>query len=214
MKRKLLVLFSLLSLVLIGTKPILKAETVTTTPEIITTVDVNNEGENIEENPTEEVVETSKISKAETWLEDNFGWIFGIPVGALITAILEILVISKKEKLKVEEIKVTKQSNELLSKGIEITNEMVEEAKKLLADTVEQVNCIAKSVDNLYGRLDHTDNYLQQVKGTFFNLQNNINNVNADIQKLNQVQLLIATHTRELVANTTAEEIVKIINNK
>ena len=165
-----------------------------------------------EETNLEEIVEENKPSDLQIWVNENLGWLVGIPTGTLMTALIEFLVLVKKSKKKDEEVNETKKQN---SNGKEILTT----AKNLLTDTKELAVKLEDTVAKALTNIEITDskvnervsdvitkvtNCLETLNTTLALLENRVSNLEA-------VQEMIALHTKELVANGTAEEITKKI---
>ena len=181
---------------------------------------VNAEEENTSSSaPTTEneiIEDTQKESELQIWMNENLGWLIGIPTGTLMTAIVEFIVLVKKSKKKDEEINETKQQN---SNSKSILNN----AKTLLNDTKELTNELTQTVNEALTKINDTD---LKVNELVSNLSTQLTNkINASVETLvrvlslletrvahlEDVQEMIALHTKELVANGTAEEITKKI---
>lgn len=233
MKNKLAtIVFTIATLFVCFSIPIsVKAEDVVTTETPITTEVVTTEIETtteIENTASNEVLvedETNTKTDFANWFEDNLGWLFGLPLGSLLTIALEILVLAKKSKAKVEELKETKDANKFIKEQIEIGNEMYTKGVELFdvcKETITTVetnfnelsSVLTDKVNDIAKRLDNTDNLVIETKNTFDALNGIIEANKVEIEKLQQALLLVSTHTKELVANSTAEEIVKLVKGE
>ena len=199
---------------------------------------IKAEGDEIEEPETQEVLEENTEetteeeqpvinpkTKAEQWFETNLGWIVGIPLGTLFTTLIELLYLAKKSKEKIAELKQTKDFNTFAKEQLELGKEMYEKGVQLIGTCQETINVLEANVTELNGvltakvddiarRLDNTDALVIDARNTFENLNGIIEANKVEIEKLQKAHLLIATHTKELVANSTAEEIVKLVKGE
>ena len=159
---------------------------------------------------TEEIIK--KESELQKWMNDNLGWLIGIPTGTLMTGLIEFIVLVKKSKKKKEEIDETKKQN---STGKEILNtatSLINDTKLLtvkLEDTVAKaLNSIevtdSKVNERVSDLVTKVTTCLETLNTTLALLENRVSN-------LELVQEMIALHTKELVSNGTAEEISKKI---
>ena len=161
---------------------------------------------------TEETLEEPKESELQIWVNENLGWLVGIPTGTLMTALIEFLVLVKKSKKKDEEINETKEQN---NKGKEILST----AKNLLSDTKELAKKLDDTVAKALNNIEVTDSKVNErvndlatkVTSCLEALNTTLALLESRVSNLETVQEMIALHTKELVANGTAEEISKKI---
>ena len=161
---------------------------------------------------TEETLEEPKESDEQIWFNENLGWLIGIPTGTLATALIEFLVLVKKSKKKDEEINETKEQN---NKGKEILST----AKNLLSDTKELAKKLDDTVAKALNNIEVTDSKVNErvndlatkVTSCLEALNTTLALLESRVSNLETVQEMIALHTKELVANGTAEEISKKI---
>lgn len=199
---------------------------------------IKAEGDEIEEPNTEEVLEENteetteeeqpKInpkSNAELWFEKNLGWLVGIPTGLILSAILEIIVLVEKSKKKLAELKETKDFNKFAKEQLELGYQMFEKSQAVLESCKETIGVLEATVVELDGKLtakvndiarrfDATDELVSETKNKFNELNGMIEANKVQVEKLQEAILLVSTHTKELVANSTAEEIVKLVKGE
>lgn len=196
---------------------------------------VKAEGD-IDEPVVEDVIDTQTTTeeeqpsinpktKVEEWLEANLGWIVGIPTGTLLYTLIELLYLDKKSKEKAAELKETKDFNKFAKEQLELGKEMYEKGIQLIGTCQETINVLEANVTELNGvltakvddiarRLDDTDTLVVDTKNTFDGLNAMIEANKVQVEKLQEAILLVSTHTKELVANSTAEEIVKLVKGE
>lgn len=217
MKKKLIVFLLILSLIFSLTYSGFKVKAEGETEEPIV--------EDVIETQTNEETEDKKINeptKAQVWFQENLGWIVGIPTGTLIYALIEILILAKKSKQKLAELKETRDFNKYAKEQVELGNEMYRKSQELFVACKETIVIIEASITELDDRLttkvndiarrfDTTDNLIGETKATFEQLNSIIYANKEQIVKLQKAFLLVSTHTQELVANSTAEQIVELV---
>lgn len=180
---------------------------------------------NSETNTEEEQPKINPKSNIELWFEKNLGWVVGIPIGTLITALIELIYLAKKSKEKLAELKETKDFNKFAKEQVELGNEMYKKSQELFVACQETIGVIEANVSELNGvltakvndiakRLDNTDALVIETKNTFDGLNAMIEANKVQVEKLQEAILLVSTHTKELVANSTAEEIVKLVKGE
>lgn len=205
--KKILVFLLTLSILLFTSLKVVKAEEVDDIPTSST-----DTTEEIETETNNNLLEENEPSQLEVWFEENLGWLVGIPTGTILAVIADILVLVKKNKKKNEEISETKTQNK---NGKEVLNT----AKELLNETKNVANDLGKLVLNALDNIEKTDNLVNDrvneltnklVTG-FETLNNTLELVETRITKLEEVQEMVALHSKELVANGTAEKITKKI---
>lgn len=220
MKKKLIVFLLILSLIFSLTYSGFKVKAEGETEEPIV--------EDVIETQTNEETEDKKINeptKAQVWFQENLGWIVGIPTGTLLYALLEIIILAKKSKAKLAELKETKDFNKFAKEQLELGKEMYEKGVQLIGTCQETINVLEAKVTELNGvlvarvndiasRLDNTDALVIETKNTFDGLNSMIEANKVQVEKLQEAILLVSTHTKELVANSTAEEIVKLVKGE
>lgn len=198
--KKIIAAILLVSAILFGTIKSVNAEEVENTSTSSPTTETNN----------------NNASDLEIWVEENLGWLVGIPTGTVLTTLIEILVLASKSKKKKEEIEETSTQNK---NGKEILST----AKNLLNDTKNLTKSLEGSILCALDKIEKTDNLVNERIANLTNelttkLVNGLETLNNTIvllenrlSKLEDVQEMIALHSKELVANGTAEEITKKI---
>lgn len=172
----------------------------------------------LEENEnTEEANNIGEKSNAEVWLEKYFGWIVGVPIGTLITALIEIIALAKKSK-------ETKDSNKSIKEQIEITKEMLKNAITVQSEAMALVNFVKdnsettlKELERVRVNITDTMNEMNVCFSSGFNfnqekMQENFKELELLLNRfksIEEIQKLIALNTKELVCSGTAEKIVK-----
>ena len=191
-----------------------------------------NAEEETSSSATTETDEVQKESDLQTWLNENLGWLIGVPAGTVLSILAEGIFLFAKGKKKDEEIAETKESNKNSKEVIETANNLLNNTRELantlsvsVTSTLNDVKALASSVDESVAaalkRIDLTDKNLTNVvtvlekeiknvvKTSLEALNTTVVNLEVRLATLEKVQEMIALHTKELVANGTAEEISK-----
>ena len=190
--------------------------------EIVEENNATEQQEVIENNETE----IHEATKVETWLEKNLGWVVGIPVGTLITALIEMLYLFKKAREKAQELKETKDVKEFAIEEVknakqilETTNVLLNELKGIYDYVLENSTKTKEEIDKLKGYVENRVNDVQneftsQFETNQVDLQKNF----VELQKMlgrftaiETIQKMVALNTKELVCTGTAEKIVKML---
>lgn len=187
----------------VTTAPTTTEEMPTTTAEPVTTIEVVNE---------EPKAETK--TKAAEWFETNLGWFVGIPVGTLLTLLIDMLVLFKKAKERIAENQSTKDLHKVALDEIAYAKAIMTKSQEIAKAAVETANYVKANIEDIQRRLDVTDNMILENTTMFSNLKNSIADLENKIATLNEVEQLIATHSKELVGNGTAERIVKMLKGE
>jgi hypothetical protein len=210
--KKIIAVILLVSVILFGTIRLVNAEEVEDTSTSSPTTDIEVELETEEPNLEEIIIEENQPSDLDIWFEENLGWFIGIPTGTALTTLIEILVLASKAKKKKEEIEETKEQN---TNGKEILTT----AKDLLTDTKNLTRNLEISILSALDNIEATDikvtervnELTNKLVNGFETLNNTIVLLENRLSKLEDVQEMIALHSKELIANGTAEEITKKI---
>ena len=157
---------------------------------------VNNEEPNLEDITIEE-----QPSELQVWFEKNLGWVVGIPTG-MVTTIISIALFVHKTKKKFDELNEdTSSQNKNTKAHLKATVELVAEAKK-------QNEIISNKIDSFI------ENNASQIAALTSALETMTKAYEASTRKiaaLEEVIEMMALHTKELVANGTAEKITQKI---
>ena len=153
---------------------------------------------------------TTGESELQLWVNENLPWLIGIPTGTVTTILIEFIVLAKKLKKKDEEINETKDLNSKGKIAIDATKEILESTKVLTRDLKASVNNALNQINKTDSRIntlvtDLANNMAKQLE----TLTTAIEAIEKRISSLEQVQEMIALHSKELVSNGTAEKISK-----
>lgn len=184
---------------------------------------VNAEEETSSSAPTDTTIEEQKGSELQIWVNENLGWLIGIPTGTSLSILVEILVLASKSKRKKEELEETKTQN---SNGKDILNNaksLMNNTKQMVDDTKKLAKDLEGIVANAITRIETTDNKVSErvknlcetltdkLESSLESVNNTLVLLEQRLSQLEDVQEMMALHTKELVANGTAEEITKKI---
>lgn len=123
----------------------------------------------------------------------------GLPSGVALQILLEAILLYKKNKLKFEELKDTKDVKKF-------AKEVVEDTKELAKDVKGAVEYVKSNTDKTLKRFDETDKLLTVTLEKFSAQQKELNDIK-------QVLKIMAYHSKEYVANGSAEEIYKLLGD-
>jgi predicted RNase H-like nuclease (RuvC/YqgF family) len=211
---------------------------------LLTTASIKSvSAEEVEDIPTsspstEEVIENEELpieeentgTNLQLWVNENLGWLIGIPTGISLSAVIEFILIAKLNKKKREEIAEVQEQRSVGDKVLSSSKKMIEDTKLLTANLKDSVSTTLDNVKTLTNTLqNNVNNALSRIETLDVNVQDTVNNLanklsasfeqinktvttlESRLAKLENIQEMIALHTKELVANGTAEEIVKKI---
>lgn len=140
-------------------------------------------------------------SDLQIWVEENLGWLVGIPTGTVLAVIADILVLANKNRKKKEEIEETSNQNKRAKAVLDTTKELLNDTKAL-----------AKKLEtNVTDVLNLTEEKTALLLNGFENITKILASLENRLTQLEDVQEMIALHSKELVANGTAEKITKKI---
>ena len=199
--KKIIALLTIISVLLftavkVNAEEVDENSTSSTTPETEIETEVNNEEPNLEDITIEE-----QPSEMQIWFEKNLGWLVGIPTGTVLAVIADILVLANKNRKKKEEIEETSNQNKRAKAVLDTTKELLNDTKAL-----------AKKLEtNVTDVLNLTEEKTALLLNGFENITKILASLENRLTQLEDVQEMIALHSKELVANGTAEKITKKI---
>lgn len=202
--KKIIAIITIISVLIFGTIKV-NAEDVEDTSASSTPTETPNENvteETIPEYIVEDVVDDKKTaSDLEIWFENNLGWLVGIPTGMLTTLIsIALFVYKTKKKFDLVNEETTSQNKN--------TKENLVKTKELVDETKKQNEVIVEKIDNF---VETNEKQMAALTKALETTTKELELSNARIAALEEVIEMIALHTKELVANGTAEEITKKI---
>ena len=158
--------------------------------------------------------ETSSSATTESglqaWVNENLGWIIGIPTGTVSAILIEILVLADKSKKKLKEINETQDLNAKGKLAIDTTKELLTDTKKLTKNLTDTVNVALDQINKTDLKVNElVTNLSNNLTSTLNVLSTNVTLLEKRLAALEDVQEMIALHSKELVANGTAEKIAK-----
>ena len=164
-----------------------------------------------EENNEEEIHEPTKLN---TWFNTNLGWIFGVPVGTIITIIIEMIYLFKKGKEKAEELKETKDVKQFAIDELEIANKLIKDTKEMQTAVQEVVDYVKDNSEKTYTLIEQmltgvgeiVGNVKEDFTNQFISNQSQLEKNFVELEKMlkrfcsiENTQKLIALNTKELV---------------
>lgn len=176
-----------------------------------------------EETNEEEIHEPTKLN---TWFSDNLGWIFGVPVGTIITILIEMIYLFKKGKAKAEELKETKDVKQFAIDELKIANKLIEDTKEMQIAVQKVVDYVKNNSEKTYTLIEQmltgvgeiVGNVKEDFTNQFINNQSQLEKNFVELERMlkrfcsiENTQKLIALNTKELVCTGTAEKIVKLL---
>ena len=215
MKKILLVLICTLLLLVTSIKSVNAEEveeipTSSPTEEVIKNEEINDE--EIIESEVENITieDEEQPSDLQVWFEENLAWFIGLPTGGALTLLSFAIMVHKEKKEKRADIQETKNQNANANKLLTLVKSNLIEVKEL-SDSLAAANV------NLLTHVNNTDKRINDlvtsltVKVTLGleTLTTTVSALESRLSKLEDVQEMIALHSKELVANGTAEEIHK-----
>jgi len=169
--------------------------------EIITD---ENESQETDQYETEE---ESSGDKLRNWFNANLGWIFGLPLGAMLTALCEILVLSKKAKETAQSIK----------NNIDLKNNVKEEIntfKDIVSNAKEVTNYTYDSIKKISTKLGVANANIDKITHSFNTLNDNLGAISNRLNTLEKSICMIAQNDEKLVSNGVSGNITRLLEEQ